>query len=1191
VNHGSRLELLRAGAGGLESVCVDEAFGVIRSMCALRPVGSSRDLLAVGSDSGQLSVLCFDGKSGHFSKLRGEKFGKSGCRRAVAGQYVASDPSGRAVMVAAVEKQKLVYMVTRDNEENLVVASPLEANKQETLTFACEALHVGLDNPVFACLEVTYSAAEPRKTVVLYEVEEGLNHVVRKAVRPTLRSANLIVPVPGGADGPGGLLVCGDGWIEYQPLKVETNGVENTEGFLRLAVPRRNDVPADRGVLMVSHVLTHRKIKDRVIMFFILQNEYGDLYRLDLDLSEDRQTLNNFSIKYFDTVPVARSLCLTRRGLLFLASECGGHKLYKLAAKLGADEDTARASAVRIKPDSPDYAAPAVLPSTSALVVPTFDPRPHRNIHFVDALDSLSPCTGMQVEEMFGEDRQQIFLACGRGSRSSVRVMRYGLEVTEMASSQLPGNPSAVWTVRAEDQSQGDKYIVVSFANVTLVLAVGETVEEATNTGLITSKQTLAVKRCASGGIIQVCSDGVHLAKNGSSERIFSAPPGKNIDCAAINERQLAVALEGGRIHYFELNEAGSMVESAVHESGEDVKCLEIGALPAGRTRSNFLCVGTFSNTVEMLSLQADSKMKQLSLQALPDQPSSICLVYLENAGLTLSIGLRSGVLVRSQVNEHTGKVTDSRTSVLGNTPVRCFPVQLPLDSNDPEEEKRQIGMLALSSRPALVFSHHGQSKLVPLSYRQLSHASSFESEICDGFVAIAGETLQILSIEDLSSDFNAKTIPLRYTPRGLLRYRNNLVTIEGDHNVLPQKDDGIETHAMQDDDDDENMDEEEVRAAKAVTIQQTGLPKAGKGNTGRWASLVRVINPASTLSTTVPLDEDEVALCCTVIGDALVVGTVVGLELHPQRHRKARLRTFKFVPSGTSNLLKLELVHVTEVEGQGMPRAICTLSSEFVAVGIGAVVRIYSIGSRKLLRKTELRVGQTTICSLHSRGDRIFASDAAASSTVLKFSAAELTLASVADDIVPRLSVATEVLDYDTVAGSDKLGNFFVLRVPADLDASDLGALRTANLWEQTRNSGGAPNKLDALTNFYLGDLITSLKKACIVQGRSEALIYSTAMGSVGCFVPFATKGDVEFFSLLEMHLRALDDLSLVGRDHLAFRSCFTPVKGVVDGMLCEQFKILPTDKQDAVAKELDRTPAEIIKKLEDMRALVLLV
>jgi splicing factor 3B subunit 3 len=46
------------------------------------------------------------------------------------------------------------------------------------------------------------------------------------------------------------------------------------------------------------------------------------------------------------------------------------------------------------------------------------------------------------------EDAPQIYALCGRGPRSTLRVLRNGLEVAEMAVSELPGNPTAVWTVK-----------------------------------------------------------------------------------------------------------------------------------------------------------------------------------------------------------------------------------------------------------------------------------------------------------------------------------------------------------------------------------------------------------------------------------------------------------------------------------------------------------------------------------------------------------------------------------------------------------------------------------------------------------------------------------------------------------------------------------------------------------------------
>ena len=83
---------------------------------------------------------------------------------------------------------------------------------------------------------------------------------------------------------------------------------------------------------------------------------------------------------------------------------------------------------------------------------------------------------------------------------------------------------------------------------------------------------------------------------------------------------------------------------------------------------------------------------------------------------------------------------------------------------------------------------------------------------------------------------------------------------------------------------------------------------------------------------------------------------------------------------------------------------------------------------------------------------------------------------------------------------------------------------------------------------------------------------------------MPFVSKEDVDTLSTLESHLRQEND-SLVGRDHLAYRSSYAPVKSVIDGDLCETFGLLPAAKQNAIAQELDRKPSEINKKLAQLR------
>lgn len=58
------------------------------------------------------------------------------------------------------EKQKLVYVLNRDQAANLTISSPLEAHKSHNIVFCIVGLDMGFDNPVFAAIELDYADAD-----------------------------------------------------------------------------------------------------------------------------------------------------------------------------------------------------------------------------------------------------------------------------------------------------------------------------------------------------------------------------------------------------------------------------------------------------------------------------------------------------------------------------------------------------------------------------------------------------------------------------------------------------------------------------------------------------------------------------------------------------------------------------------------------------------------------------------------------------------------------------------------------------------------------------------------------------------------------------------------------------------------------------------------------------------------------
>lgn len=94
----------------------------------------------------------------------------------------------------------------------------------------------------------------------------------------------------------------------------------------------------------------------------------------------------------------------------------------------------------------------------------------------------------LQVANLLNEEIPQIYALCGRGPRASLSVLRPGLAVTELAVSPLPGAPTAVWTVRRNATDDFDAFIVVSFANATLVRPGKKKGEGASGRGLKADK-------------------------------------------------------------------------------------------------------------------------------------------------------------------------------------------------------------------------------------------------------------------------------------------------------------------------------------------------------------------------------------------------------------------------------------------------------------------------------------------------------------------------------------------------------------------------------------------------------------------------------------------------------------------------------------------------------------------------------
>ena len=816
------LELLRPDEMGLvHAILSVDTFSAIRDIKPFRLPGSHEDLVMVVSDSGRFAVLRADEDAGCFRRIHLETYGKSGSRRITPGQFLAADPRGRAAMACAVEKQKLAWILSRDSAGGVTISSPLEAHKPHSLCVAACGLDVGFESPLFACLELSYEAADgdatgaaadaATKVLAAYELDLGLNHVSRRWAEETDRLANAVVAVPGGEDGPGGCLVLAEGWVLY-----------HSEGQppIRAPIPRRRDLPDERDVLLTAHC-SHSA--GGGAFFTVAQSELGDLYRVSLEHAG--ASVSALSVQYLDTIAPCTALALTRTGLL-LASTDGGDQLLYEFQRDGADEEdpvVARATAEE---------AAAAAADGADVDCPAFKPRPLTCLSLAGTTPELAPLTALLPADTRSDGETRLLALAGRGSRAGLRVLRHGAPAKDLAVTQLRGVASGILSVRVSQQaaeaaatataaaaaasSDGDAeaaatsaseaalamagrdlLLVVSFVGASMALRVGEEVEELPDSGLQEDAATLAVGLLDDGSLVQVCDGGLRRVKRflsssvaariglgeGAVERstIRWVPPGgASVRCGFVGGRQVLVCLDDGAVLLFELDPEAhggdSLVKVAETALPAPATCIDAGERAPGARLCPLLAVADETSTLRVLSLSPASRLAQLASQLLPAAASDLCIADLrppvsssaasssaasKRSGLSIVVGLATGVLLRSALDAVTGRIAESTSRIVGARPVRLARTRL---------GGGRPAVLAMSSRPWLVcISEGGGGRFVtaPLATVALDGAAALSTaEVPEGIAGIANGEFRVTTVDQLGGAFAHDTLPLRYTPR-----------------------------------------------------------------------------------------------------------------------------------------------------------------------------------------------------------------------------------------------------------------------------------------------------------------------------------------------------------------------------------------------------------------------------------------
>lgn len=435
----------------------------------------------------------------------------------------------------------------------------------------------------------------------------------------------------------------------------------------------------------------------------------------------------------------------------------------------------------------------------------------------------------------------------------------------------------------------------------------------------------------------------------------------------------------------------------------------------------------------------------------------------------------------------------------------------------------------------------------------------------------------RIFSIEKLGNNLLQRSIPLTYTPRKFVRHPDQplFYTIESDNNTLSPS----TKQRLLSDSTLVNGD------AAVLPPEEFGYPRAQ----GHWASCIHIVDPVNTKETLqqIDLEENEAAVSIAAVSFSsqddetfLVVGTGKDIVVAPRSFTAGFIYVYRFLEDGK----ELEFIHKTKVEQP--PQALLSFQGRLLA-GVGNELRIYDLGLKQLLRKCQAQVVPNLVVGLQTQGSRIIVSDVQESVVYVVYKYQENRLIPFVDDMVARWTTSTTMVDYETVAGGDKFGNIWLVRCPQKTSDEADEDVSGGHLVHERQYLQGAPNRVALMSHFYTQDVPTSIQKTQLVAGGRDVLVWTGLQGTLGIFIPFVSREDVDFFQTLEQHLRS-EDAPLAGRDHLIYRGYYVPVKGMIDGDLCERYAMLPNDKKAMIAGELDRSVREIERKISDMRTRV---
>lgn len=935
-----------------------------------------------------------------------------------------------------------------------------------------------------------------------------------KEFRPHLRQtsiaadSSMLIPVPSPISG---VIVLGSDSLLYKSS--ETDG----------------DVVPYASPLLKNTVFTSHSIVDSSGERFMVSDTDGRLLMLLLNVGggQSGPSVKEIRIDMLGDTSVAESINYIDNGVVFIGSRFGDSQLIRLLT----------------------------------------DPVNGSYLAVLDTFYNIGPIRDMIMVESDGQP--QLVTCSGADKDGSLRVIRNGIGIEELATVDLPG-VVGIFPIRLD--SSADNYVIISLVEETHVLQItGEELEDVQFMQVDTTLPTMFAGTLfgpnESGIVVQVTEKQVRLMSNNGLSKFWEPANGEMISKVAVNAVSGQVCI-AARDHVYFLScivdEMGALDISVTAEKqfDDEIACLDISNEGDIADKPATFMILAFWRTFSMEVVQLPD-LKTVCQTDLPSRivPRSIIATCIEDVHYLL-VAFGDGALTYYVFDIKTGTHGEPKKSSVGTRPPSLHRVR----------NKNRQHLFVCSDRPMIIFSSSKKLVFSNVNVKVVNTVCSISSSVYRDCLVISDGNCMVFGTVDDIQKVHVRTIPMGESvlrvahqkssgtygvcssrtetrPDRVYASRNALVYSESTPKVTATRNDMNETTPKS--------------YSSFIVLDQNTFQVLHSHAFGPHESAVSVLSGQ--------FNDDNNSYY--IVGTALV---------YPD---EAETKIGRIVVFEVDETDKTKLRCVTEIVVRGSPMGIRMLNGKLVAA-INSSVRMFEWTAEKELRVECSTFNHIVAVDLKVLNEEIAVADVMRSVSLLSYRMLEGNFEEVAKDWNSEWMVTCEFITAESILGGEAHLNMFTVEVDKSRPITDDGryVLEPTGYW-------------------YLGELTKVMIRSVLVPQPddnsiryTQPIMFGTNQGSLGLVVQI----DDMYKKFLLSIEKAISDAekNCMQIEHATYRS-FTynkriePPSGFVDGDLIES--ILDMDRSRAIEilgkantrgwdPSIPKDPVEILKIIDDL-------